>query len=234
SAARWLVPAREHLFALQLPAAVTGLRLLAVEVAVVAPEQLAIGDRPEALAALEGVLTRLAVRLGDEAVFAAEPVERHRPEAAWRPAPFRPASPRGANGSVRPEPAEACPEPGRRGRTRSSARTRGAALASAAEAALRLDPAFADPDPGRFRPTRLLAAPSPLVAEGEGGRITTLRVGDREHAVLAFEGPERLTGEWWCGGFERDYYRVRLAELGDCWVYRDGADGRLYLHGFFD
>jgi protein ImuB len=52
--------------------------------------------------------------------------------------------------------------------------------------------------------------------------------------VLAFEGPERIAGEWWSDAFDRDYYRVRLDGLGDCWVFRDGADGRLYLHGFFD
>ena len=40
----------------------------------------------------------------------------------------------------------------------------------------------------------------------------------------------RVVGE----PFDRDYYRVQLEGLGDCWIYRDGADGRLYLHGFFD
>lgn len=230
SAARWLVPAREHLFALKLGAPVTGLRLLAVEVAPIAAEQLAIGDRPEVLAALEGVLTRLAVRLGDAAVFAAEPVDRHRPEAAWRAAPFRPSAGRG------PRRPRAGAAGGNEGEARGAAarKTRGAALAEAAELALRLEPAAQDSDPARFRPTRLLAAPAPVVAEGEGGRLTSLRIGGREHAVLGLEGPERLRGEWWSGGFERDYFRARLAGLGECWVYRDGADGRLYLHGFFD
>ncbi len=97
SAARWLVPMKEHLFALRLPAAVIALRLAAVEVAVVAAEQLAFGDRPEAVAALEGVLTRLAVRLGDGALFAAEPVERYRPEGAYRAVPFRPPERRGSS-----------------------------------------------------------------------------------------------------------------------------------------
>jgi protein ImuB len=99
-----------------------------------------------------------------------------------------------------------------------------------------------------------------VVAEGEGGRVTALRVEGRARTVLAIDGPERLRGEWWtptaergsaasahlapgahlvastdlAGPFDRDYYRVRLEGLGDCWVYRDGGDGRLYLHGFFD
>lgn len=189
TAARWLLPLKEHLFSLRLPGAVTGLRLAAIEVAPLAPEQLAIGDRPEALAALEGVLARLAVRLGDGAVFAAEPVERHRPEHAYRPVPFRPG----------------------KGRPRSGVS-----------------------DDARQRPTRLLATPEPVVAEGEGGRLTALRVDGHARSVLALDGPERLRGEWWASPFDRDYYRVRLEQLGDCWMYRDGRDGRLYLHGFFD
>ncbi len=187
SAARWLLPLKEHLFSLRLPGAVTGLRLTAVEVAAVAPEQLAIGDRPEALAALDGVLARIGVRLGDGAAFAAEPVERYRPEAAYRAVPFRPKAGR-RSGSY----------------------------------------------DGPSRPTRLLAVPSPVVAQGEGGRLTALRLDGRERAVLDIEGPERLRAEWWGAPFDRDYYRVRLDGVGECWVYRDGADGRLYLHGFFD
>jgi protein ImuB len=101
------------------------------------------------------------------------------------------------------------------------------------------------------RPTRLLAVPAPVVAEGEGGRVTALRVGGKARAVLAMDGPERLRGEWWATGasgaepgfapgahhagpFDRDYYRVRLDGLGEVWVYRDAGDRRLYLHGFFD
>ena len=190
SVARWLLPLKEHLFSLRLPGAVTGVRLAATEVAAVAPEQLAIGDRPESLAALEGVLARLAVRLGERALFAAEPVERYRPEGAYRAVPFR------------------------------------------AQASRTRPPAATDASPPR--PTRLLASPAAVVAEGEGGRVTALRVDGRAHPVLAMEGPERLRGEWWVAPFDRDYYRVRLEGLGDCWIYRDGIDDRLYLHGFFD
>jgi protein ImuB len=186
--ARWLLPLKEHLLSLRLPGAVTGLRLAAIEVAPLAPEQLAIGDRPEAFAALEGVLARLAVRLGDGALFAAEPIERYRPEIAYRPVPFRPDRARPQEGAVRASP----------------------------------------------RPTRLLAAPAAIVAEGEGGRVTALHVEGRARAVVTIDGPERLRGEWWASPFDRDYYRVGLEGVGDCWVYRDGGDGRLYLHGFFD
>jgi protein ImuB len=202
-AGRWLLPLKEHLFSLRLPAAVVGVRLAAIEVAPVLPEQIAIGDRPEALAALEGVLSRLAVRLGEGAVFAAEPVERHRPEGAYRAVPFLSARSGAARG---------------RGTAASGALSSPAAGEACREA----------------RPTRLLAVPTPVVGEGEGGRVTALRVDGRPRAVIAIEGPERLRGEWWAAPFDRDYYRVRLDGLGDCWVYRDGGDGRLYLHGFFD
>jgi protein ImuB len=191
--ASWLGPLRERIFSLRLPGAVIGLRLAAIEVALLRAEQLAIGDRPEAMAALETVLARLAGRLGEDALFAAEPVERHRPEAAYRAIPFR----RERHAPPPPPPEEI-------------------------------------PPLGRFRPTRLLAEPRPLIAEGEGGRLTALRVDGQPHAVEAMEGPERLGGEWWNVPFERDYWRVRLDGLGDCWIYRDGRDGRLWLHGFFD
>jgi protein ImuB len=193
-AGRWLAPLKEHLFSLRLPAAVVALRLAAVEVAPASVEQLAFGDRPEAVAALEGVLARLAVRLGDDALFAAEPVERYRPEHAYRVVPFR-------SGLRRPEATPAAPQV---------------------------------PDEAAHRPTRLLAQPELVVAEGDGGRLTAVRVGGKDRAVLSYQGPERLAGEWWSERFDRDYYRVRLDGMGDCWVYRDGADGRLYLHGFFD
>jgi protein ImuB len=228
---------------MRLPAPVIAMRIAVVEAARLAPEQLAIGDRPEALAALEGVLARMAVRLGAAALFAAEPVERHRPEGAYRAVPFRPRRD-GREGAASAPPAR---RGGRAGRG-----ARPAAPTAADEAAP--------------RPTRLLSDPVRIVAEGEGGRVTALRVEGRARAVLAFDGPERLRGEWWvpraergvapqgaparergfaastdraagadlAGPFDRDYYRVRLDGVGDCWVYRDGGDGHLYLHGFFD
>lgn len=227
SAARWLAPAKEHLFALRLPAPVAGLRLAAAEVAPVAPEQLAIGDRPEAADALDAVLARLSVRLGAGALFAAEPVERYRPEAAYRSVPFRPRARRAA-GEDAGDPDAPAGDRGGRSRRR---RARGAGDRGAARTAAAVAPAAEDPS--RFRPTRLVSPPRPAVAEGEGGRVTAVRVGGEAHAVLALEGPERIAGEWWAEPLDREYWRVRLAGLGDCWLYRDGG-GRLWLHGYFD
>ena len=203
SAARWLPPLRERLLLLRLPGAVTGVRLTAVEVARLAEAQLAFGDRPEVATALDAVLARLSGRLGEGAVLAAEPVERYRPEAAWRTVPFRP--PRAGAGGFADEVAEV----------------------------VKVGGALPRPDAGG-RPTRLLTTPQLVVATGEGGRVTALRLGARAHAVGSFEGPERIAGEWWSAPFDRDYYRASVEGLGDCWIYRDGADGRLWLHGFFD
>jgi protein ImuB len=225
SGARWLLASRDRLMALRLPGAVVGVRLAAVEVAVVREAQLALGDRPEAQAALETVLARLSGRLGDGAVVAAEPVARYRPEAAWHPVKFS-ASARQPGALARPSGLEARPSGARRG-AEGEAAGRGARTRRAGEEA-RPEEA---PAP---RPTRLLSEPRPLVATGEGGRVSAVRLGAEVHAVLSFEGPERLRGEWWSAPFDRDYYRARVEGLGDCWIYRDGADGRLHLHGFFD
>ncbi|MFL5272592.1 MAG: DNA polymerase Y family protein, partial [Anaeromyxobacteraceae bacterium] len=204
AAARWLLVLRERVSELRLPGAVTGI-VLSVEEAAPAPrEQLALGDSGEQLAALDAVRARLTARLGDEALFAAAPVDRHRPERAYRAAPFTGAS-----------------------------RRSGAGAASKAAAPDGRDPA--SPAAGELaRPTRLLAAPQPLVALGDGGRLTAVRLGGRSLRVLELSAPERLEGEWWAEPFAREYRRARLEELGACWIYRDAADGRLWLHGFFD
>ena len=190
-AALWLVPLRERLGRLRLPAPVRGLDLAVVEAAEVPAEQLAVGDRPEVARALDVALSRLSARLGDDSLFAAESADRHRPEAAYRAAPFR-----------------------RTGVDR------------------RAVPGEAEPPPGR--PTRLVDPPRLVVALGEGGRLTALRVDGTARAVHDISGPERLAGEWWSEPFDRDYYRARLDGLGELWIYRDGRDGRLWLHGFFD
>jgi protein ImuB len=61
-----------------------------------------------------------------------------------------------------------------------------------------------------------------------------VRIGSRRHAAASVRGPERLCGEWWRSGFARDYYRALVAGVGGCWIFRDGKDGRFYLHGYFD
>ena len=161
--ARWLPTLRERLLAVRLPGAVTGVKLTAAEVAACPAAQLAFGDRPEVAAALETVLARLGGRLGDAAVLSAEPVDRHRPEAAWRTGPVPAAAGRGW---------------GRAGARRR--RRCGRHGGEASEAVAGAGGAFWPTD---ARPTRLLAAPLPVVATGEGGRVSALR--------LAGRGPRR-------------------------------------------
>ena len=196
AASRWMLVLRERLATLRLDAPVSGVVLAVGEVAAASVEQLAIDDSPQQLAALDAVLARLAARLGDGSGFAAEPVDRHRPEAAYRAVAFRARrSPRSASG---------------------------------AGAAVPVDTS------GAHRPTRLLPQPRPLVAEGEGGRLTALRLEGHAYRILDLSAPERLSGEWWADPYDREYRRVELERLGACWVYRDAGDGRFWLHGFFD
>jgi hypothetical protein len=76
------------------------------------------------------------------------------------------------------------------------------------------------------RPLRLL--PKPLLLKREGNHLWGAHASWR---ILSFHGPERLKGEWWLTGFEREYYRVET-ERETLWVFR--AEGKLFLHGVFD
>lgn len=53
-------------------------------------QQLALGDAPEGDAALEVVISRLAMTLGEESIFSAGLAAVHRPEEAYAPRAFRP------------------------------------------------------------------------------------------------------------------------------------------------
>jgi protein ImuB len=77
-----------------------------------------------------------------------------------------------------------------------------------------------------LRPLRLLPSPLPLRRQGE-----ILSGIGRQWAIRGFHGPERLKGEWWLGGFEREYYRVDT-EAESLWVFRTTQG--LFLHGVFD
>lgn len=86
------------------------------------------------------------------------------------------------------------------------------------------------------RPARLFREPAPLHAdltpEGLPAHVT---LQGRRRRVEALEGPERLVGQWWSPeAVARDYYRVRLEDVGVLWVFKDAADGRFYAHGVFD
>lgn len=94
-------------------------------------------------------------------------------------------------------------------------------------------PAPYAPRPGR--PSRLLARPLELKREGEELR---LRGHEQRPAWQAhqWQGPERLRGGRWGENFERDYFRVSVADGPGLWVFSQPgqAPGRYWLHGFFD
>ncbi|HET7755552.1 MAG TPA: DNA polymerase Y family protein [Anaeromyxobacteraceae bacterium] len=222
STSRWMLVLRERLATVRLDAPVRGVVLTVGEVAAASAEQLALDESPQQLAAVDAILARLAARLGDGSGFVAEPVDRHRPEAAYRAVAFRARRPSrsaapvaGVAGAVTVAGAapveDAAPVAG-------AAPVEGAATAPSAS----------------YRPTRLLSRPRPLIAEGEGGRLTALRLDGHAHRILDLSPPERLSGEWWANPYDREYRRVEVETLGSCWVYRDASDGRFWLHGFFD
>lgn len=105
------------------------------------------------------------------------------------------------------------------------------------------------------RPSRLLKTPQPLTRNGDVLLHAEKRA--RRWHIVEWQGPERLSGEWWLGpehkGFSRDYYKVvtssgeklwvfaspaaqwRLADSGDPEVMEPGPQAAaFYLHGYFD
>jgi protein ImuB len=59
-------------------------------------------------------------------------------------------------------------------------------------------------------------------------------IGRQTHRILRWEGPERLTAEWWrdrgsCQG-ARDYYRIEDDKGFRFWIFRDLSQ-RWFLHG---
>jgi protein ImuB len=80
------------------------------------------------------------------------------------------------------------------------------------------------------RPTRLLPLPRLLKKEGEWLVDSLLR---KKWRVISWDGPERVSGEWWTPKpFARDYFRV-LTEAGELlWIFV--FQEKVFLHGFFD
>jgi len=87
-----------------------------------------------------------------------------------------------------------------------------------------------------LRPSRILKSPERLLRSGRTLGLPhpdgkTLRA---NWQATTWEGPERLSGEWWSeeDRFERDYYRVTSERGEQLWVYVSGE--AVYLHGYFD
>jgi protein ImuB len=198
-----------------------------------AGRQLALGDAPVGEAALEVVLSRLQSALGEDALFSAEPVARHRPEEGWAPRPFRAPAAAQPPPEAPPAPpalvAEVPPLGPDDGLPTRPARWPKRPAKVEGAPALHLPTVFT-------RPPRLLKTPAHLAVElSADGRLAAMNVAGRRREVQAVWGPERLTGGWWTTDvFSRDYYRVALEGVGQLWVFRDGRDGEFYAQGLFD
>lgn len=96
-----------------------------------------------------------------------------------------------------------------------------------------------------LRPLHLMDPPQivQVIAEVPDGPPRRFRWRRQVHDITAYEGPERLSAEWWKrrdgAGLTRDYYRVEDNAGRRFWLFRHGLYGRekdspdWYLHGLF-
>jgi hypothetical protein len=61
---------------------------------------------------------------------------------------------------------------------------------------------------------------------------------ERRWRFTGWRGPEKICGEWWLDGFDREYFHIDTASGETLWVFTaplDGTDTKaLWLHGIFD
>jgi protein ImuB len=157
---------------------------------------------------LPSLVVRLAGTLGREGIYQAVLVPTWRPEASWQPAALDATTDlQTVSAAQRKKPMKA-------------------EIPSDPAAALELRPLPSQ------RPVFLL--PEPLAVSGQLEPGCTLEWRGDRGVVRRAWGPERLRSEWWSAPFERDYYVVDLEDGERLWMYRDGIDGTLHLHGIFD
>lgn len=89
---------------------------------------------------------------------------------------------------------------------------------------------------------RLLDEPEPLIVETDDTSRprVILAAGEEARAsgvlgrVMAAEGPERLSGDWWSDSYAREYWRTQTDHGPVALVYRETGSGQWYLEGWFD
>ena len=86
----------------------------------------------------------------------------------------------------------------------------------------------------RIRPTFLFPEPQPLKWVLRSHQLWIQAQGKKPQPVRFLSTPERLSGEWWVDGFERDYYRVGLKDGTVWWSYQERQSQGWFLHGIFD
>lgn len=83
----------------------------------------------------------------------------------------------------------------------------------------------------------LLSDPLPLRVRMAEGRPVEIRGDFGHHELIAAEGPERLSGDWWKDPYHREYFRVCTRDAGILWLfreYRPSDDAGWWLHGWWD
>ena len=84
---------------------------------------------------------------------------------------------------------------------------------------------------------RLLPEPVAVRVRFEGGRPMEVEGPEGRHLLVAAEGPERLSGDWWKDPYHREYFRVCTVEGELLWLfreYRPSGELRWWLHGWWD
>jgi protein ImuB len=84
---------------------------------------------------------------------------------------------------------------------------------------------------------RLLPEPVPVDVKTANDRPIEFRDAVKTRNVVAAEGPERLSGDWWKDPYHREYFRICTADGELLWLYREirrTGDLRWWLHGWWD
>ncbi len=84
---------------------------------------------------------------------------------------------------------------------------------------------------------RLLRDPVAVEVTMAEGQLTEYRGPLGSQPLIAAEGPERLSGDWWKDPYRREYYRACTSEGELLWLfreYRPSGTLRWWLHGWWD
>jgi protein ImuB len=84
---------------------------------------------------------------------------------------------------------------------------------------------------------RLLRDPIAVEVEMAEGQLTEYQGPLGRQSLIAAEGPERLSGDWWKDPYRREYYRACTSEGELLWLfreYRPSGTLRWWLHGWWD
>ncbi|MDZ4661172.1 MAG: hypothetical protein SGJ18_06080 [Pseudomonadota bacterium] len=158
-----------------------------------------------------GLIARLIEKLGETSVFKAQLQERYLPEKSWNKE-FKPQWTKNFNQGE--------------DYVRSSANPPVCIPSSIHAGVVPVVPLSL---PYPERPLRLLTNPKKL--DFYQGVFASDK---KSWRLRNFDGPERLSGEWWNEMFSREYYRVATDTGEQLWVYKDLPTHQYYLHGYFD